>query len=419
MPRASRPSPSQPSASQPTLSVIGAGVAGCALAARLRRLGWPGPIDIWDMGRGAGGRATSRRSRHDPVLRLDHGAPLFNLTGAQPPALLGDLLAGGWIEPWRKPVACLDGDGRLREAALDPLLRGRLYRGSSGMEELCTGLLALADLDTRLHPGSLVRQLERTAAGGWRLLDGQGTCLAESDWLVVTGNLLAHARSAGLLGWSEPPLVAMAAAQSDPLLRATVQQLAAIHFEARCNLLAVLQGEAAAPWRALPFRQLGFTPSAQERWGLRRLSIQPQADGRCGVVVHSSASFAATRLSLVGRGSLAEERQGPLPEQRRAQAREQERALLTALAAALEEALAPWLTPGCLTAAIGSDAEGAALMRWGAAFPIEPGLPEELTFCPESRIGFCGDLVQGVGFGRLEGSLRSAETLAERLMGEI
>jgi len=407
------------SASSPTLSVIGAGVAGCALAARLRRLGWPGRIDLWEMGRGAGGRATSRRSRHDPILKLDHGAPLFNLTGVQPPALLGDLLAGGWIEPWRKPVACLDGDGRLREAALDPLLRGRLYRGSNGMEELCNGLLTLAGRETRLHPGQLVRQLERSATGSWRLLDGQGTCFAESDWLVITGNLLAHPRSAGLLGWPQPPLAALAEQLNDPLLRETVRLLAGIDFEARCNLLAVLQGEAAAPWQALPFRQLGFTPSAQERWGLRRLSIQPQADGRCGVVVHSSAAFAAPRLSLVGRGSLAEDLQGGLPEQRRAERRKQEHALLAELASALDEALAPWLQPGCLTEAIGSDAEGAALMRWGAAFPLEPGLPEEFTVCPHRRIGFCGDLVQGVGFGRLEGSLRSAETLAERMLGEI
>jgi hypothetical protein len=407
------------SAASPSLSVIGAGLAGCALAARLRRLGWPGPIDLWEMGRGAGGRATSRRSRHDPILQLDHGAPLFNLTGLQPPALLGDLLAGGWIEPWRKPVACLDGDGRLREAALDPLLRGRLYCGSNGMEELCNGLLALADTDTRLHPGQLVRQLERSGSGGWRLLDGQGHCFAESDWLVITGNLLAHQRSVGLLGWQKPPLAALAEQLNDPRLQETVRLLAGIDFEARCNLLAVLQGEAAAPWRALPFRQLGFIPSAQERWGLRRLSIQPQADGRCGVVVHSSAAFAATRLSLVGRGSLAEEMQAAQSEQRRAQRREQENGLLTELATALEEALAAWLQPGCLMDTIGRDAEGASLMRWGAAFPIEPGLPEEFTACPELRLGFCGDLVQGVGFGRLEGSLRSAESLAERLLGEI
>jgi predicted NAD/FAD-dependent oxidoreductase len=30
-------------------------------------------------------------------------------------------------------------------------------------------------------------------------------------------------------------------------------------------------------------------------------------------------------------------------------------------------------------------------------------------------MGFCGDAIAGLGFGRVEGALRSAETLADRL----
>jgi predicted NAD/FAD-dependent oxidoreductase len=54
-------------------------------------------------------------------------------------------------------------------------------------------------------------------------------------------------------------------------------------------------------------------------------------------------------------------------------------------------------------------------MRWGAAFPHGPGLAPELSLCPASRIGFCGDAIAGLGFGRVEGALRSAETLADHL----
>ena len=54
-------------------------------------------------------------------------------------------------------------------------------------------------------------------------------------------------------------------------------------------------------------------------------------------------------------------------------------------------------------------------MRWGAAFPLPPGLPAPLQLCPASRLGFCGDFVAGPGFGRVEGALRSAEALATGL----
>jgi predicted NAD/FAD-dependent oxidoreductase len=37
-------------------------------------------------------------------------------------------------------------------------------------------------------------------------------------------------------------------------------------------------------------------------------------------------------------------------------------------------------------------------------------------FCPRSRVGFCGDFIAGVGFGRIEGALRSGEQLAHELL---
>ncbi|WP_432786039.1 NAD(P)-binding protein [Cyanobium sp. BSA11S] len=93
----------------PSLAVIGAGIGGCALAARVRQLGWRGPIGLWESGRGPGGRASSRRSRHDPLLRFDHGAPLFSITTTTEPALLAPLLEGGGSSrgqvPWHSSMA--------------------------------------------------------------------------------------------------------------------------------------------------------------------------------------------------------------------------------------------------------------------------------------------------------------------------
>jgi len=125
--------------------VIGAGVAGCALAAGLRRGGWDGPIDLWEAGRGPGGRAATRRCRQDAAWHLDHGAPLLNLLEDPEPELVAPLREGGWIVPWREPAAALQPDGTLGPAKADPLLRGSLCRGRQGMDGLCRGLLALAE----------------------------------------------------------------------------------------------------------------------------------------------------------------------------------------------------------------------------------------------------------------------------------
>ena len=386
------------------IAVIGAGVAGCALLAQLRRLGHGGALSLWEIGRGPGGRASTRRSRTDPDLLVNHGAPLLNLTAEPPPQLLRPLLEGGWLEPCTARVATLQGEALLRSGSGDGLLAGQLYRGRCGMEQLCRGLLELAGPAVETHYNQVVRDLAVAPDGTWRLLDGEGAVLQNVDWLVLSSTLLAHPRSQAMLGWPAVPLRQVAAGLGDLQLDHVLTTIAGIRFEARSNLLLVLPAEVADPWLALPFDLLQFDPSAQQRWGLQRVVIQPLADGRCAVVAHSSATFAADHLNLYGERSAAARLLGLAPDQQR------QEALIDTLETQLLQALEPWVgTP----AMAGADRQ---LMRWGAAFPVAPGLPSELCLCPSSRVGFCGDYVAGPGFGRIEGALRSAERLATDLM---
>jgi renalase len=390
------------------IAVIGAGVAGCALVAQLRRLGFAGAISLWEAGRGPGGRAGTRRSRGDLGLVINHGAPLLNITGLPDPELLEPLLAGGWIEPWRGPVAMLEGESRLNIGRPDALGLGRLFQGRGGMDQLCRGLLDLAgDGELVAHYGTLVRHVAREPEGSWQLRDGDGQLLAEARWLVLSGTLLAHPRCKLILGWPDVPLARAAAVLGDWQLDHVLTTLAGLRFEARSNLLLLFEKKAARAWRALPFLLVNFDAAAQQRWGLRRLSIQPLADGRCAVVAHSTHTFAADHLDVVGsRSAIA--RLLPVPVEA-----SREDAVIRALGEAVLQCLAPWIS--------GIDPSQAApqLMRWGAAFPQPPGLPAELMLCAASRVGFCGDVIAGEGFGRVEGALRSAERLAAQLAPRV
>jgi len=419
--------PQRPPAS---IAVVGAGVGGCALVASLRRGGWSGAITLWESGRGPGGRTATRRSRSDAGLRIDHGAPLFNISG-RAPALLEPLLVAGVIEPWNEPRARLDAAGHLhREPSLDPLSEGLLYRGVGGMDGLCAGLLALAEaevgsvaaawrpadplafsrapaLGVEAHFGVLVRHLAVTPGGRWQLFDRERQLLGEADWLVLAGTLLAHPRSRLLLDWDTVPLKEAAHSLEDPELQHGLAALASLGLEARSNLLLVAEGAAAEAWRRCPFRLLRFDAAAEQRWRLSRLSIQPLADGRVAVVAHSSAVFAAEHRSVYGSRSSIARQLGLMRPQ------EEETAVIEALSEALQDALADWLEPGLVSRG------ERQLMRWGAAFPREPGLPEDLLLCRHSRVGFCGDYVAGVGFGRVEGALRSGEQLAAALLAAV
>jgi hypothetical protein len=257
------------------------------------------------------------------------------------------------------------------------------------MDGLCRGLLALAEAQgpppsPRCHYGTLVRHLAVRPEGGWRLADAIGTVLGEADWLVLTGTLLAHPRAMERFGWSEVPLQQAAEGLGDGDLASGLAALARMEMEARTNLMLTIEPAAAARWLALPFRLLSFDGQAQRRWGLRRLSIQPLADGRCGVVAHGVPADEAPAMA----------------------------ALEGAVAGALEPWLGEWASGGDGLAGVSQR----QLMRWGAAFPVAPGLPPAAMVCPASRVAFCGDFIAGPGFGRIEGALRSAQTLAGRLL---
>lgn len=318
--------------------------------------------------------------------------------------MLAPLLVGGWIEPWPCRIALLDGDGGLHPHPGDHLMEGRLFRGRGGMDQLCQGLLHLAGERVERHFGTFVRHLALTPTGRWQWLDDSHQLLGEADWLVLSGTLLAHPRSQRLLGWEEPPLQPVARSLGDPQLTKALAAIAALGYEPRCVVLLLIDASRADRWHRLPFRLLGFEPAAQTRWGLERLSLQPLEDGRCAVVVYSTSSFTSRHLDVYGQGS-AIARVSPTEP-----SAEQEQAVIAELEAALQQALEPWISPW------GAGDGERQLMRWGAAFAQPPGLPAELMLCPRSRIGFCGDGLEGPGFGRVEGALLSGERLASRLV---
>ncbi|MCX5951970.1 MAG: hypothetical protein NTZ40_00375 [Cyanobacteria bacterium] len=227
---------------------------------------------------------------------------------------------------------------------------------------------------------------------------------------------MAHPRSRLVLGWETLPLAVGAAERADPELNHSLAAIASIRAEARSNLLMVVQASEAAPWRALPFRLLSFETAAQQRWGLRRVAIQPLEDGRCAVVAHSTATVAAEYLNVYGSRSSVASHLGMAPPQQR------EAEVITALEHGLQGALAAWLPePPGAPPPEGTPWPGvhSELMRWGAAFPQLPGLPQALALCRHSRVGFCGDFIEGPGFGRVEGAMRSGEALARRLLEAV
>lgn len=356
------------------LAVIGAGLAGTALLATLRLAGWQGSALLLEAGRGPGGRAATRLRRDDPAWRLDHGAPALHLPGTSdgPLAdLLEHLQVMGALVPDHGEAVCL-GIGGV-DSGVDGGdgfgATGHRWRGSPSMASVAEAMLALAGDRVVPRFGSRVQGL-RHSAQGWELQGQQGDVLGRTPVLVLSGNLLAHGRSLAMLGVQDRPLRDAVQEGLDPVLDQAMEHLALLAMEPRWNRMLELNpsGSDANTWPRL----IGLTPDARALWQLDRLVLQPQSDGRVGLVAH-----------------------GFDPEVR------------------VEPA---WLKPWPSLAAAVASSTDLGVMRWGAARPLDHPLPVALQWCPEVRLGFCGDWIEGSGFATAFGALRSAVDLANHLL---
>ncbi len=370
------------------LAVIGAGLSACALASALRRKQAVDSLVILEAGRGPGGRCATRRRRDDALWRLDHGAPTLSFSG--PPqgplgALVDDLCDRGVLVPDAGCVVGLDGAGALVEPPAHPLLCGPRWRGQPTMAAVAETLLADAGEAVFTCFGERISTL-RWHDGHWLLPGGW-----RARTLVLSGTLLAHPRSLAMLGWPDVPLRSAVAEGVDPSLDAALASIAVMTASVRWNLMLELPSVNAGLGTAdsLP-RQIWLTPEARDHCGVERLVVHPQSDGRLGLVVHGLDDGAAIRPDTQPDLLVHHERR---------------------LLAALPPLLGPW---PALQAAL-PEARSLGVMRWGAAQPLDHALPRDLQWCPQARVGFCGDWIAGSGFGMAEGALQSALDLAEAM----
>ena len=374
------------------LAVIGAGLSGCSLIGRLQQLQSAFNIAVVEAGRGPGGRAASRRRRDLDGWLLDHGAPGFALSHSLSDgmdALLSPLISTGVLQQDNRPVLSLDVEAGLSAASIpEACPQGGWWHGLPCMARICEALIesvGSAQLSRQFE--TRVRWLERRH-DHWLLENEDRSWSLRARRLVLSGTLLAHPRSLKMLAWDDVPLRSAVAEGVDVGLDAVLAELQQSQAEVRWNLMVDL-GVLGLNSEDLP-SQIWLNDAARKRWKVERLVLQPQSNGRWGLVVHGLDSGEAITPQSHGRLLAQEQKRlvSLLPELLQA---------LPVVSAALKQAT------------------HLGVMRWGASRPLNHPLNPELQWCPTSAVGFCGDWIQGPGFGTAEGAIQSGVDLAEQL----
>ncbi|VEU39268.1 unnamed protein product [Pseudo-nitzschia multistriata] len=402
------------------VAIIGGGVSGSASARRLAQLAPSARITLYEMGRGLGGRASTRKTRSVPHIYINHGAPYADVRSKLGRSLISSLGPSG-TAPFSGVRGFLDsktgtfapGDGEKEGVDYVTGAKGEMSQIASAM------ISGIPSIDTKFK--TMIRGLSRSPSGEWQLLDKSEEVIGSADWLIVAGSGVAHLRWSKTFG-GEPPLIAAEKARPDPKLREALDAIASHEASPVLAVFFSCSGPTARKWLSLDFDVADVNGSSI----LSRIMIQgkqkdknsSQSDGGgdewCSVVLHSTEEFALQNSGVYGSSSSATRIGDAASDASR------ENSLISDMMVAMNEIPGmPEINTKLQDESYSSRYDyGPVIHRWGNAFPKGDALAEDLAFLPSSRIAFCGDYVDTSNparFGSFESALLSGTWAGEQV----
>lgn len=403
------------------VGIVGAGVSGCACAWSLVQAAKrPVHITLYEMGRGAGGRAATRKSRDAPGLGVNHGAPLFHISNATDGStknLIGALSADGHIAEWTGTSGQVDmvsGASTSGPASHgEPKDDFKRYIGTSGMASLSEGILKLTNKEMVLTKyGTKVAEFNpQSSRTGWELLDKDGKSAGEFDWLVITSASLAHPRFS-LTSGETPPLHITAQKANSPQLSAVIEKISStVTFKGVHCVMAAweikegVSGSVVEALQKLPYDITAVTGD-QVLAKVVRQSLGPQW---AVVLLHSTSEFTEKNLQTIGSKSAA--------------AQHLSEAVVSS-GVASEKEIQDEIWSAFTRFLGGTDLEkptfGPHLHRWSAAFS-EGQAPTDAAaawLVPEAQMVMAGDFI-APPYGCVESALKSGIAAGEAIVKAI
>ncbi|MFT5199500.1 MAG: renalase [Planctomycetota bacterium] len=155
---------------QISVAIVGAGISGVSAALRLQEVGIQ--AELFDRGRGVGGRCSSRQAT---PYAFDHGAQYFTVRDR----IFGESVKvwreRGWIAPWQGRIVALDGKGSISETGAT-----ERWVGTPSMSDLPSALAS----DLKVRSNCNVEHME-PAGKDWELFDQNGASLGSFERVLL------------------------------------------------------------------------------------------------------------------------------------------------------------------------------------------------------------------------------------------
>ena len=374
------------------LLIIGGGISACVFASRFLQNNITKKIALIEVGRGLGGRSSTRISKRFKGWKLNHGAPNFNISNSTDNLLLknyiDELLENKFIKFDDSELIYLGDETKLEAKKKSQFYYGKSYLSSFLMSELSQKIIEFNNLrgNIDLFFDTLIVDLKFNN-DEWTLTSKNGVKF-KSKYLICSSNLLLHKRSLEILKTNQIPLRKAFPKNKDMKIDLLLNLLDKQTFIPRLTFIIYTnKNYRYKDLYSKNFRYFHLKKSLENKYKFERVIFQLQHNNKLGIVVHTkNIDFINSYINAKDEDFFKQK-----------------------IFSNFNNLFEGNSSVDKLTCN-----EGVSIMKWRASQPSGCPVPLSLQFSEKYRIGFCGDWFEGEGFGRIEGSILSALILEEK-----
>ena len=374
------------------LLIIGGGISGCIFASKYLQNNISKKVALIEVGRGLGGRSSTRISRRFKRWKLNHGAPNFNICNSRNNLLLknyiNELLENKFIKIDDSDLVSLGEEFNLETTKKSEFSFGVNYLSLFSMSQLSQKIIEFNNLRGKVdfYFEKLIVDLKFNN-GEWTLKSKNGDKF-KSKYLICTTNLLLHKRSLKILNINQIPLRKAIPKNKDKKIDLLLNFLEKQSFIPRFTFL--IYTDANYSYKDCYYKKNRYfylKNNLENKYKFERVIFQLQEDNKLGIVVHSkNIDFINSFINAKDKDVFKQK-----------------------IFTNFNELFEGNSSINQLTFN-----EEISIMKWRASQPSGCAVPLSLQFSSKYRIGFCGDWFEGEGFGRIEGSILSALLLVNK-----
>ena len=372
--------------------IVGGGISACVFASNYLKANPRKKIALVEIGRGLGGRSSTRKSKRFEGWEINHGSPNLNICNSKKNKLLDDyineLLENKFIKIDDSDVVQLEKDLRFRAIKNSDFSCGNNYLSVFNMSKLSQNIISSNNLGSQIdfYFETFIVDL-KFLKDEWNLTSVSGNKF-NSRYLVCSSNLLLHKRSLPILNLNEIPLRKAIPQNEDLEIDSLFDFLDQQSFVPRLSFLIYTNDN--YTYKDSYYRRNRYfylNENLENRYSIERVIFQLQKNNKLGIVIHTkSADFIGSYIAGIN-----------------------EELFKQKIISIFNDLFFGSPSINQLTGN-----ENISIMKWRASQPSGVAVPLSLQYCKKFKIGFCGDWFEGEGFGRIEGSILSALTLANK-----